>query len=100
MRDFLRNSDPPRVPLAPDVTLRRLSAREQEIALLIADGLTGRDIARKLDRSFSTIRLHIRRIQQRLELANREQIAAWVIARRSTALPEARLRRGEDDPST
>jgi len=87
-------TDPPRSPWASDPTRRWLSAREREIALLIADGLKDLVIARRLGLSASTIGTHARRIQSRLGLGDRAELIAWVKARRSSAYPEAGLRRG------
>jgi len=92
-----RQADPPRSPLAPDPTRRRLSARELQIALLVADGLKDVVIARGLGLSASTVATHVRRIQSRLGLHGRQELAAWVNARRDRDHPEAGLRRGESD---
>jgi DNA-binding CsgD family transcriptional regulator len=65
-----------------DVTLgprtRRLTPREREIALLIADGYKDLVIARRLSVSPATVATHVQRIQFRLRLSGRNQIAAWV----------------------
>ena len=85
MESSRRSTDPPRAPLAPDLTRRRLSARELEIALLVAEGLKDFLIARRLGLSTSTVGTHVRRIQSRLGLDDRAGIIAWVEARRSPA---------------
>jgi DNA-binding NarL/FixJ family response regulator len=81
--------------MQPNPTLRRLTHREREIALLIADGLHIAVIARQLGLAPDTITTHIQGIQRRLRLANRMEIAAWVAERRSPGSPEGRLRRGD-----
>ena len=78
----------------PNPTSRRLTHREHEIALLIADGLQTAVIARQLGLAPSTITTHVQGIKRRLRLANRAEIAAWVAERRSPSYPEGRLRRG------
>jgi non-specific serine/threonine protein kinase len=80
----LATTAPPR----PDATERSeratsatgpLSRREQEIAVLIADGLTNRQIAERLLRSERTVDSHLRNIMGKLEVGSRAQVAAWVV---------------------
>ncbi len=56
-----------------------LSAREREVAILIAQGLTNRDIAEKLVVSERTAENHVQRVLNRLGLRSRAQVAAWVV---------------------
>jgi len=99
MRPSRRATDPPRTPLAPDPTRRRLTAREREIALLVGDGLKDAAIAKCLGLAATTTRSYIRQILQRLGLKDRGELVAWVAARRHSGHPEAGLRRARDDPS-
>jgi DNA-binding CsgD family transcriptional regulator len=55
-----------------------LSDREAEIASLAADGLTNRQIARRLSISEQTAEAHLRHILDKLDLMNRTQLAGWV----------------------
>jgi DNA-binding CsgD family transcriptional regulator len=55
-----------------------LSAREQEIAALIAQGLRDREIAEALVLSEHTVHAHVRNLLAKLGVASRTQIAAWV----------------------
>jgi non-specific serine/threonine protein kinase len=66
------------------VRVRPLTQRERQVALLVADGLKNASIARQLTLSPATVATYIRRIQSRLGLSTRRQIAAWV-AERDTA---------------
>jgi predicted ATPase/DNA-binding CsgD family transcriptional regulator len=59
-----------------------LSRRAQEVAELIADGLTNHEIAIRLFLSERTVEGHVARIMDRLGVHSRSQIAAWVVARR------------------
>jgi len=97
VRTGVRQSDhdpsQPRAPLAPDPSVKRLTPREREIALLVADGLKDAAIAERLGLSLSTVGTYVLRVQRRLGLDSREEIAAWVMARRSPDHPEASLRR-------
>ena len=60
----------------PDPDLDMLSAREMQVAQLIAHGRTNAEIADTLDISLTTVKSHVSRIQNRLELRNRVEIAA------------------------
>lgn len=55
-----------------------LTGREQEIAALVAQGLTNKEIAQALGVSANTIRSHISNILNKLKLANRTQIAIYL----------------------
>ena len=55
--------------------LRPLSARERQLAQLIATGLTNREIAAQLGLSVFTVRNEVGRILRKLKAKNRSQIA-------------------------
>jgi DNA-binding NarL/FixJ family response regulator len=55
----------------------RLSERELDIARRIAKGRTNQEIAAELFISLSTVKTHIARIQNKLDLRNRVEIAVW-----------------------
>lgn len=57
-----------------------LSAREMEVARLVAEGLTNPAIARRLYLSRPTVASHVAHILAKLGFASRAQIAAWVAA--------------------
>jgi predicted ATPase/DNA-binding NarL/FixJ family response regulator len=65
--------------LAPSV----LTAREQEITLLIARGLSNRGIAEELFISPATAARHVANIMAKLGLNSRAQVAAWTVDQRS-----------------
>jgi DNA-binding NarL/FixJ family response regulator len=56
-----------------------LTIRERQVALLIRDGKSNREIADTLFVSERTIEGHVGSILQKLEYASRSQIAAWVV---------------------
>ena len=62
--------------------LDSLSTREREIAALVADGLTNREIAARLFLSEKTVEAHMTRVFQKLGLRSRAQVAAAVAASR------------------
>ncbi|HXM57951.1 MAG TPA: LuxR C-terminal-related transcriptional regulator [Candidatus Dormibacteraeota bacterium] len=65
-----------------------LTARELEVASLIAEGLTDQAIAKRLFRSVRTVESHVLQIRSKLGFENRTQIATWV-ARRAAGLEDA-----------
>lgn len=56
-----------------------LTAREREIAGLVAAGRSNRDIAEHLVLSERTVETHVRNVLTKLGLANRTQVASWAI---------------------
>jgi len=54
----------------------RMSKREQEVIDLIADGLSNKEIARRLHIATDTVKSHVHNILEKLALHNRLQIAA------------------------
>jgi DNA-binding CsgD family transcriptional regulator len=61
-----------------------LTAREREIADLMADGLSNREMAEKLVISEGTVEVHVKHILGKLGFRSRAQVAGWV-ARRGPA---------------
>jgi predicted ATPase/DNA-binding CsgD family transcriptional regulator len=55
-----------------------LTEREREVALLVAQGLSNREVATRLVISPRTAEGHVERILRKLDLASRVQIANWV----------------------
>jgi predicted ATPase/DNA-binding CsgD family transcriptional regulator len=55
-----------------------LSAREEEVARLVADGLTNKEIGARLFISEHTVDTHVRGIMNKLGFDSRARIAAWV----------------------
>ena len=58
-----------------------LTKREREVATLLTEGLTNREIGERLYLSEWTIATHVRNILAKLGLSSRTQIAAWVASR-------------------
>lgn len=61
----------------PLITRTALSTREAEVAALVAEGLTNRQIAAKLVISERTAQNHVQHILTKLGFATRSQIATW-----------------------
>nr|WP_224279909.1 response regulator transcription factor [Streptomyces sp. LS1784] len=55
-----------------------LTVREEEVARLVAEGLTNSDIGAELFISMGTVKTHLARLQKKLGVQNRVGIAAWV----------------------
>jgi DNA-binding NarL/FixJ family response regulator len=70
--------------LRPDRAKGPLTRREQEVAALVARGLTSRAIAADLYLSERTVETHVQHILTKLGLSNRTQIATWVAGLRTT----------------
>ncbi|MET9315420.1 alpha/beta fold hydrolase [Kribbella sp. NPDC003505] len=57
-----------------------LTARQTEVAALVADGLTNRELADRLGITERSAESHLERIRLRLGFRSRSQIAAWYVA--------------------
>lgn len=62
---------------APGKRAGLLAPREREVAVLIADGKTNREIAARLSIAESTAETHVQHILNKLGFNSRAQIAAW-----------------------
>ncbi|WP_210272753.1 response regulator transcription factor [Chthonobacter rhizosphaerae] len=74
----------PEAPERPD-DLNRLTEREQTVLDLIAQGASNKTIARRLDISDSTTRVHVRSILKKLGMQNRTQAALFAARTRPAA---------------
>jgi DNA-binding NarL/FixJ family response regulator len=61
-------------------TLERLTARESEVADMVAQGRSNREIAAWLGVSVGTVRTHVDHILAKLGVHSRAQIAVWAVA--------------------
>jgi len=59
----------------------RITRRQQEIAILLAEGLSNAAIAERLVLSEGTVANHIEHILRRLGLQSRTQVAVWAVER-------------------
>jgi DNA-binding NarL/FixJ family response regulator len=78
--DLLQHLLQPRGPAPPESTsLDRLTPREREVLRLLGTGQSNLEIARALDLSVGTVRLHVKHILAKLGVTRRTQAAlrAW-----------------------
>jgi DNA-binding NarL/FixJ family response regulator len=68
----------------PNLSIPPLSPRQLEIASLVANGLSNRQIALKINISTRTVGVHISHILDKLTIDSRVQIASWYIRRHDT----------------
>jgi DNA-binding NarL/FixJ family response regulator len=83
LREFARQADAldahaaaalPGAPPGPELT-----PREHEILVLVADGLSYKEVGAALSISENTVKYHMGEILQRLHLKNREQVVAYAL---------------------
>ncbi|WP_051807345.1 ATP-binding protein [Actinoplanes subtropicus] len=72
---------------AASPTADPLTRREEQIAGLVAQGLTNRDIAARLVLSVRTVESHVQNVLTKLDFSNRTQIAAWIGAATAADAP-------------
>ncbi len=71
-----------KVELAAEQALKSkddVSGREREVLQLVCQGATNREIAERLIVSEHTVKVHLRNILNKLNLRNRQQIAAYAV---------------------
>jgi DNA-binding NarL/FixJ family response regulator len=56
-----------------------LSPRELEVALLIAEGLTSKEVGKKLFIERGTVDTHVQHIYNKLNIDSRAQLAVWLM---------------------
>ena len=61
-----------------------LSDREKEIARLVSEGVGNREIGEKLFIAENTVKVHVKNILKKLELKNRQQLAAYTALQKWT----------------
>lgn len=58
--------------------LQALTAREQQVVVLVGAGLSNKEIARRLKIGLATTKSHVHNLLGKLELARRSQVAQWL----------------------
>ena len=78
-----------RIPLQPTAEQPRLTRREGQVAELLSQGHTNKQIAARLVVSQRTVESHVEHILAKLGVARRTGIAAWTSTIAGTASPAA-----------
>jgi DNA-binding NarL/FixJ family response regulator len=65
----------------PGTDLNALTKRELEIASMVAEGLSNREIAEKLFISKRTVDAHVSHVYGKLEISSRVQLARLLLGR-------------------
>jgi DNA-binding NarL/FixJ family response regulator len=60
-------------------TTAALSDREREVLVLVSTGATNKEIAQELTVTENTVKVHLRHILDKLDLRNRQQLAAYAV---------------------
>lgn len=77
--NVLRENFPPA--LRPRLAQRDLTPKELEILRLIGMGLTNKEISQRIAATQNTVKIHLRRIFQKLDLTTRAEAAAVAVRR-------------------
>lgn len=75
------------IPFEPvlENVLTMLTGRERQVALLVSEGLSNKEIGRRLNVTDGTIKVHLHHIFQKLKVSNRTVLAGLAIARPGAA---------------
>jgi non-specific serine/threonine protein kinase len=74
-------------PSRQEVSPMGLTRRELEIAAMVAQGMSNRDMANRLVIAQRTVEGHVENIRSKLGFHSRTQIAAWAVERKLVARP-------------
>lgn len=77
-----RTPTAPAPPTASDPTGEELSPREQEVLVLVAQGLSNREVAAHLFVTTNTVKTYVRTAYRKIGAHNRTQATRWVMAQR------------------
>lgn len=70
-----------------DNALAVLTDRERQIMRLVSEGLSNKQIGRRLNTADGTVKVHLHHIFQKLEISNRTELAAFAISQNDRGTP-------------
>lgn len=70
-----------------DNALSVLTDRERQIMRLVSEGLSNKQIGRRLNTADGTVKVHLHHIFQKLEISNRTELAALAISQNDRGAP-------------
>ncbi len=79
--ELLQITSPQAIPAAAETTPNPLTPRQQQVAVLVAQGLTNRQIADRLVVTERAVAAHVEHILDKLGVGSRAQIAVWASER-------------------
>jgi two-component system nitrate/nitrite response regulator NarL len=74
--------------------VKALTVRERQIALLVCDGLSNKQLGDQLNLTEGTIKVHLHKVYRKLGLRNRAALSALMVTSRAS-LKSRRLKRSE-----
>ncbi|MGQ9729568.1 MAG: response regulator transcription factor, partial [Candidatus Fervidibacter sp.] len=75
----------------PDEPIRTLTEKERQILILIAKGLTNKEIAKQLGLSLQTVKTHVSHILQKLKVKSRAEAARYAVIQMKSSLDGKKL---------
>lgn len=76
---FRQQSAPPAPRHDGDAMRNQFTTRERQVAQLLARGASNKVIARELDVTESTVKIHVQNVLKKLNLTSRVQIAVYMV---------------------
>jgi DNA-binding CsgD family transcriptional regulator len=76
---LIRREEPQSLSLVRGTAISELSAQQREVALLLARGMSNREIAEELGLSFNTASYHVKQVFVRLDVNDRDEVASKLL---------------------